>query len=118
MNVGAFTSETLKTQIAPPSRGDSVKERIRFAARKLGLTYSRTKAAWYADPRISISGDELRDVEETSGVTYGRKEIRTNDQLIDQATALLMGSDPDFHSAFHTALRAFVGALASSRAKG
>lgn len=118
MSIGAFTADTLKTRIAPLGSGVNVQDRIRTASRRLGWSYSRTKDAWYADPRISISGDELRDIEEISGVTYGRAELRTNDELIDRAGALLMGSDPDFHSAFHSALRTFVGAFYRSRTKG
>jgi hypothetical protein len=118
MSIGAFTADTLRTHIAPPGSGVNVKDRIRVAARRLGWSYTRTKDAWYGDPRISISGEELRDVEEISGVSYARAEIRTNDQLIANAEALLMGSDPDFSSAFNTALRAFVGAFYRPRAKG
>jgi hypothetical protein len=118
MSVGVFTAETLKTHIAPRNSGANVKDRIRVAARKLGWSYTRTKDAWYGDPRISISGEELRDIEEISGVTYARAEIRTNDQLIANAEVLLMGTDPDFHSAFTAGLRSFIGAFYRPRNRG
>lgn len=116
MSVVEFTSSTLRSQISPPSMG-SVKARIRHAARKLGWSYSRTKDAWYADPRISISALELRAIEETAGVQYGRKQIKEVDRLIAKSTALLHGQDEDFTSAFIVGLRAFYGALAGSRAE-
>lgn len=47
-----FVSDALRRRVAPPSVG-AVKARIRHAARELGWTYSRTKDAWYADPRIA-----------------------------------------------------------------
>lgn len=115
MSVVEFTSSTLRSQISPPSMG-SVKARIRHAARKLGWSYSRTKDAWYADPRISISAIELRAIEETAGVRYGREQIKEVDRLIAKSTALLQGQDEDFTSAFIVALRAFYGALDRSRA--
>jgi len=64
--VESFCQEALKERIAPRTMG-SVKERITFAARKLGGTYSRAKDAWYADPRISISGEELMMIEQRLG---------------------------------------------------
>ena len=114
MSVTLFASSVLQSEIAPPSIG-SVKARIRYAARRLGWTFSRTKDAWYADPRISISGSELRDIEETSGVRYGREEIKEIDRLIARSTALLHGQDEDFTGAFVAAMGAFYRALAGSR---
>jgi len=89
----------------------NVKARIRHASRALGWSHSRTKDAWYADPRISISAKELRDIEEASGLRYGRQELKEIDRLIARADALLDGHDPDFHRPFVAAIRAFFGAL-------
>lgn len=115
MSVVEFTSSALQRQVAPPSVG-SVKARIAYAARKLGWSFSRTKDAWYADPRISISAIELRAIEETAGVRYGREQLNEVDRLIARSTALLQGQDEDFTGAFAAALRAFYGALDRSRA--
>ena len=78
----AFASKTLQTRIAPAGCAPSVKARIRYAARKLGWSVSRTKDVWYADPRVSIDVDEMRVIEETADVKYGRAEVRSIDELI------------------------------------
>jgi len=88
-SVESFCQEALREKIAPRAIG-SVKERINFAARKLGWTPSRVKDTWYADPRISISGEELMMVEQTSGVAYARREAQEIDEAIKRATALLV----------------------------
>lgn len=112
-----FVQYALRERVAPPSVG-SVKARLRHATRALGWTDSRIKDAWYADPRISISADELRAVEEKSGLHYGRKELAEIDAYINRASALLEGSDEDFHRPFLVAMRAFFGAVARSRTEG
>lgn len=108
-----FAQFALRERIAPRSLG-SVKERLRHARRVLGgrgWTDNRVRDAWYADPRIKPNADEIRDLEEMTGLRYGREELRTTEQLIDRATALLEGSDPDFHRPFIAALRALFGAV-------
>lgn len=109
-----FAQYALRNHIAPPATG-SVKTRLRIAARRLGWTANRTRDAWYADARISISADEIRELEEKTGLRYGREELRTNQDLIDTATSLMAGVDPDFHGPFIAAIRALAGALAGSR---
>lgn len=106
-----FVSSTLRERVAPPSLG-STKARIRHASRRLGWSASRVKDAWYADPRISISADELRAIEETAGVRYGREELREIDAYIARADALLDGPDADFYRPFVAAFSAFHRALA------
>jgi hypothetical protein len=112
-----FCQSALRERIAPPSLG-SVKARIQHATRKTGWTYSRVKDVWYADPRISINAEQLIQIEALSGLEYARREVRTNDELIARAEALLHGQDPDFDSAFVTALRAFAGIFYRSGATG
>jgi len=87
-----FCQKTLRTEIAPPSIGN-VQARIRSAARDLGWSYTRTKDAWYADPRISISPKELFRVEAISGLTYAREEMREHEHAIERADALLGGKN-------------------------
>jgi len=108
-----FVSYALRERVAPPSLG-SVKARLRYASRALGWTDSRTKDAWYADPRISISADELRTVEDKTGLRYGREELRTVEDLISRADALLEGQDSDFYGAFVAAFRHAVRVVAGS----
>lgn len=112
-----FVQSALRERVAPPSAGP-VKARIRLAARRLGWTASRTRDAWYADPRIAIRADELRAIEETTGLHYGREELRSIEDLISQADALLEGSDADFHRPFAAAMRAFIRAVARPGTEG
>lgn len=92
MSTVEFCQNALRAEIAPPSIGN-VKARIRSAARDLGWTYTRTKDAWYGDPRISIKPHELFRIEAVSGLRYAREEMRENDRAIERATALLGGQD-------------------------
>jgi hypothetical protein len=108
MSSAEFVQYALRSHVAPPG-GGSVKARINRAARALGWSISRTKDAWYAEPRMSIRADEMRQVEEKTGLCYGREEIRTNDELIARAETLLAGHEADFYRAFLTALRAVAG---------
>jgi hypothetical protein len=109
-----FAQHALRNYVAPPGIGP-VKARIRHAARKLGWTHHRTKNVWYAHPHVSIHCDEMRAIEEAAGVRYGRQEIREIDAYIARAEALLHGSDEDHYRPFVAAMRAFFGALDSSR---
>jgi hypothetical protein len=105
-----FASTALKRHIAPKGSAESVKERIRLAARRLGWSFSRTKDVWYADPRVSIDADELRVIEERAGITYGRAESREIDELIRKADLLLAGPEADFFRPLVDAFRQMVGA--------
>lgn len=115
MSTVDFCQTALRERIAPPSIG-SVKSRIHSAARKLGWSSSRTKDVWYADPRVSISADELREIEEKSGVRYGREEARELDAAISRATALLVEMQANSPRTFAHALIEAARILASSRA--
>lgn len=108
--VEAFCSKTMRDHIAPPQIG-SVQARIRHAARKCDMTYTRAKDLWYAHKGARVRGEELARVEQASGVEYARKELRSIDDLIAKADALLDGTDADFHRPFVDAFRAFIGAL-------
>lgn len=112
-----FAQYALRNHVAPASAG-SVKTRLRLASRRLGWTQNRIRDAWYADPRISLSADEIHEIEEKTGLRYGREELRTNQDLIDAATALLVDVDPNFHGPFVAALRALAGAFDRSRTGG
>lgn len=118
MQTAEFVQDALHVRLAPPSMG-SVKARLRHAQRELrarGWTANRVRDLWYADERASEpKWTEIHDLEELTGLEFARQELRTNDQLIANAEALLMGSDPDFVSAFVAALRTFAGALDRSR---
>jgi hypothetical protein len=77
----------------------------------LQWSFTRTKDAWYAHPRISIDGEELTRVEQVSGLEYAKRELRSLDDLIAKADALLDGPNADFHRPFVDAFRAFISAL-------
>lgn len=92
MSTVEFCQSALRERIAPPSIG-SVKQRIVYAARKTGWSYTRVRDLWYADPRISIKAEQLFHLEALSGLEYARQELRKNDAAIERATALLGGED-------------------------
>lgn len=100
-----FASRMMQTRIAPAGSAGSKGERLRNAALALRWKYSRARHVWYADESVSIKPRELRQIEELCGVKYGQQELRTNDDLIAQASALLVGHEADFYSAFFAALR-------------
>lgn len=112
-----FTQFALRNYVAPPQIGP-VKARLRHATRKLGWTPNRVKDAWYADPRISIDADELRKIEETTGLRYGREELRSLDELINRADALLDGPEADFFRPFVDAFRAMARIADRARTEG
>ncbi len=115
MSTVDFCQSALRERIAPRAVG-SVKTRIHMAARKLGWSSSRTKDVWYADPRVSISADELREIEETSGIRYGREEARELDAAIGRATALLVEMQANSPRSLAHALVEAARILAGSRA--
>lgn len=100
-----FAQYALREHVAPSIVG-SVKARLRHASRALGWSQNRVKDVWYADPRISISADEIKKIEEATGVRYGREELRSIEELIDRADTILAHTDEDFHRPFLAALRA------------
>ncbi len=107
------------TQLRSYASNGSVKERIRAAARKLEWKFSRTKAVWYADDRVSLKAIELRRIEEVTGIAYGREELNSVETLIARADALAATeTDEGVYSAFATALRAFTRVVSGTRAEG
>ena len=106
-----FAAVALKNHVAPKGSAENVKDRIRLAARRLGWSFTRTKDVWYADPRVSISAEELRVIEEKAGITYGRTEVREIDDLIAKADSLLAGPQADFYRPMVDAFRAMAGLI-------
>lgn len=115
MSTVDFCQKALREEIAPPSIG-SVLARIRYASRRLGWSYTRTKDAWYADPRMSIKPEELFRIEAVSGLTYARQEVRKHDAAIERANALLDGQDPNLVRTVVAAVFAALGISHSPRA--
>jgi hypothetical protein len=111
MSDATWTQFALKEHVAPNGTAQSISARIRLAARRLEWKYSRTETLWYADERASIKPAEIRRIEEVTGLEYGRQELRSVDQILSNADALLMGVNADYYSAFVAGLRAFAGAL-------
>lgn len=114
-----FAQYALRERVAPPSLG-SVKARLRYARTVMGRrnwSANRVKDAWYADPRIALGADEIRDLEEITGLRYGREELRSLEDLIARADTLLDGPEANFYrpfvDAFRTMARAFNSAGAS-----
>lgn len=111
----AWASDTLRNHVAPIGTAQYVETRIRNAAKALGWKFSRAREIWYEDGRVAIRPRELRQIEDFTGLRYGREELRDIDRLIGRADALLVGEDQDLNRAFVAAFRAFVGALDRSR---
>lgn len=107
----AFVSEQLKMHVAPASLSSHIGERVRAAAITLRWSHSRTKDIWYADERVSIKPRELRQIEEITGVRYGREELAEIDALITRADTILVDQGPRSNSPIIAALRALVGAF-------
>ena len=115
-----FAQYALREGVAPPSLG-TLKARLRHATtvmRRKNWSANRVKDCWHADPRIRPDADEIRTLEDLTGLRYGKQELTEIDALISRAGALLNSQDPDFHSAFVAAIRAFTGSLAGSRTEG
>lgn len=115
-----FAQYALREGIAPPTLG-SLKARLRHAThvmRRKNWSANRVKDCWYADPRIRPDADEIRDLEQLTGLKYGKQELTEIDALISRAGALLNSQDADFHSAFIAAVRAFTGSLHRPGTKG
>lgn len=113
-----FASKMMRERIAPPGSAASKGERIMLAATRLRWKLSRAATVWYGDERVSLKPRELRKIEEVSGVNYAREELRTNDDLIANAEALLAGHEADFYSAFIAALRSVARARSGAGTEG
>jgi hypothetical protein len=113
-----WASQMMRERIAPPGTGASKGERLRAAARLLRWKFSRAKDVWYADDRVSLKPQELRKIEEITGVKYGRKEVDKLDQLISRADALLESPNEDFYRPFIDAFRQALRAVARTGTEG
>lgn len=111
-----WASNALQEHVAPKGTAQYVKERIDAARRALGWKYSRTRDIWYVDVRVSVKPREIRDIENYTGLRYGRHELSEVDALIGKADALdALGQDEDFVGPFVAAIRAMVGAYHRAR---
>ena len=119
-----FVSRAFQDRIAPMSLG-SVKVRHGHAITKMmqrnevnrrqGRRYrwakNRVIDCFKGDPRISVNAEELRDIEEMTGLRYAVQELREIDDLISAADALLAGPEADFYRPFVDAIRAMARAF-------
>lgn len=105
----AWAQHALHNHISPPHGGyRSVKDRLRHATRVLtrkNWTPNRVRDCWYADPRVRLDADEIKDLEAITGLRYGQQELRDIDELIARADALLDGQEADFYRPFVDAFR-------------
>ncbi|MBK1793387.1 hypothetical protein JHL21_02605 [Devosia sp. WQ 349] len=118
----AFVQNALHSLVAPPSISSDMGARIRFAASKLGWSFSRTRTCWYGDERVALRPAELRKIEHFTGVVYdpertghGRRELAEIDALMSRAEALLERGDEDFYRSFVAGLSAYLGAFDRAR---
>jgi len=119
MSTAEFAQFAMQNRLAPRSMGPVLKVRLPHAVRALAKrnwTANRVRDTWYRDARASEpTWDEIRDLEELTGLQYARRELHEVDNLIHNADRLLNGTDPDFHRPFVAALRALFGAPDRSR---
>lgn len=114
-----WASSMLRDEVSPIGSAQYVETRIRNAAKALGWKFSRAREIWYQDERVAVRPREMRQLEEYTGLRYGRKELTEIDLLIARADALVVGNqDKDYYRAFAAGLRAFASALHRTRASG
>jgi len=95
--------QSMMRQLARPAEpGESVKAVLLRVCRKLpGWSYSRVRDVWYADDRVRVSGDELRDIERAARDAANEKaakdEFKQLDARIARLEAQLALADEDFH---------------------
>jgi hypothetical protein len=82
-----------------PVQGATIRERILFAARKLGWRYSRTRDVWYEQARRIDAGemDQLRRTMDARKLQEATNEYRDLRARIARIEAALLASDEDFH---------------------
>jgi hypothetical protein len=91
----------LVRQIAEPCpAGDSVKAAMLRACRRVGsLSFNRVKDIWYADRRVSVSGDELnhlRAIARAKEEAVARDEYQSVIGRIARLEAALRLADEEF----------------------
>ena len=102
-------ASSLVRRVAEPCpAGDSVKAAIGRAARKLRWNYTRVRAFWYADDRVTVTGDELNQLRAAAKQTGARDEVLARLESVEQMLRALearMPQDADFYSAHADTLR-------------
>lgn len=112
-----LASEIIQKRIAPVGLCQSVAERIRHAARKLGWTYSRTKEIWYRNAR-TVHYHEMKRAEEVAGLASAKQELNEVEALITNADVLLDRRNPLVRRAIRAGLRAFLQSLGRPGVEG
>lgn len=77
----ALASSLLKKTAMPTFQGDSVKQQIARAARRLGWSASRAKDVWYSDERISIAAWEMRKLYAIANMAFA--STKEQQQILD-----------------------------------
>lgn len=105
-----IASRLLKKASLPTFTGDSVKQQIARAARRLGCSASRAKDIWYTDSRVSIAAWEMRKLYSMADMAFA--STKEQQQILDLQTefAAMKGDVEE--------LRAFAGVFYRSRASG
>lgn len=97
MNALGEASSLVRAVAEPCPPGDSVKAAIVRACRRLGWSYSRTRAVWYADCRIRLAADELDELRSRARARLADGEQDRYAMLIDRIARLenAVGPQPD-----------------------
>jgi hypothetical protein len=111
-------AQTLVRRIAEPCpAGDSVKAAIGRASRRVGLGFTRVRAFWYADERISVSAAEMDILRRAVGARQKQTAEAHRDELVIRVEALeqqlralasRIPQDADFYGAQADLLRSAV----------
>lgn len=74
MNAIEEAARLIRGIAEPCPPGDSVKAAISRASRRIGWSFSRTRAIWYADARIRLAAEELDDLRSKARASQAEKE--------------------------------------------
>lgn len=88
LNAIGEASLLVRAVAEPCPAGDSVKAAISRARRRLGWSYSRTRAVWYADLRIRLAAYELDELRAKALARRPEQERDRYDMLIDRIARL------------------------------
>lgn len=88
LNAIGEASALVRAIAEPCPPGDSVKAAISRARRRLGWSFTRTRAVWYADIRIKLAAYELDELRAKALALRTEKEHDRYEMLIDRIARL------------------------------
>jgi hypothetical protein len=100
LNTIGEASLLVRAVAEPCPAGDSVKAAISRARRRLGWSYSRTRAVWYADIRIKLAAYELDELRARAVALRLDRERDRYESLADRIARLesALAPQPEYPS--------------------